>query len=78
MYLHRTGDRLAVSVRDNGCGFDLKELHQKEGLGILSMRERVRLLGGQFKIQSAPGRGTTVEVWIPLVLIDRDDVTSHS
>jgi len=30
------------------------------------MEERVRLLGGQFKIQSVPGEGTTVEAWVPL------------
>lgn len=75
--LEMTGDQLVVSVRDEGCGFDLKELHQKEGLGVRSMEERVRLLAGEFKIQSVPGRGTTVEAWIPLHLIDRDDVSSR-
>jgi signal transduction histidine kinase len=74
--LRRSADRLIVSVRDEGCGFDLNELHQKEALGILSMRERARLLGGEFEIQSAPGKGTTIEVWIPLVLTDRCDKRS--
>lgn len=64
--LKRTDNTLVVSVRDEGHGFDIKDLHQKQGLGIRSMKERAHLLGGEFKIQSAPGRGTTVEAWIPL------------
>jgi signal transduction histidine kinase len=73
--LQRTDDRLVVSVHDEGCGFDLKELHEKEGLGILSMKERARLRGGDLRIRSAPGRGTTVEAWIPLDMPKRDDVS---
>ena len=44
-----TGDRLEVSVRDKGCGFDLGKSRQKGGLGIRSMEERVRSLGGKFE-----------------------------
>lgn len=61
------GGKLTLSVRDEGRGFDLTELRTKEGLGIRSMEERARLLGGQFAIESAPGKGTTVKVWVPLV-----------
>lgn len=63
--LKKSGHRLQVAVRDNGCGFDLRTLRQNEGLGIRSMTERARLLGGEFKIRSAPGQGTRIEAWIP-------------
>jgi len=58
--------KLNVSVLDKGCGFDTKELSHKEGLGVRTMEERVRLLGGEFVIQSAQGKGTTVNAWVPL------------
>jgi signal transduction histidine kinase len=58
--------KLNVSVLDKGCGFDTKELSHNEGLGVRSMEERVRLLGGEFVIQSAPGQGTAVNAWVPV------------
>jgi signal transduction histidine kinase len=59
-------DKLTLAVEDRGRGFDLAELHAKQGLGIRSMEERARVLGGEFQIQSEPGRGTTVKAWVPL------------
>jgi signal transduction histidine kinase len=56
--------RLVVS--DAGKGFDLQATHQAAGLGLLSMRERVRLSRGQLEIHSEPGRGTQVELTIRL------------
>ena len=64
--LRKDGDRLRLSVCDEGKGFDTKEMRNKVGLGIPSMGERVRLLGGQFEIQSEPGKGTRIEVSVPL------------
>ena len=66
MSLRKDGDRLRLSVCDEGKGFDTKEMRNKVGLGIPSMGERVRLLGGQFEIQSEPGKGTKIEVSVPL------------
>ncbi|MFY9729058.1 MAG: ABC transporter substrate binding protein [Candidatus Acidiferrales bacterium] len=60
------GDRLEVTVRDAGCGFDLKGLHENEGLGIRSMQERARSLGGKFEIHSESGKGTTLKARVPL------------
>ena len=57
---------LIVSVLDKGCGFDMKKLSHNGRLGVLTMKERIHLLGGKFKIQSAPGKGTTVIAWVPL------------
>jgi len=63
--LREQGDKLYVSVRDKGCGFDVKELGKKSGLGVRSMEERVHYLGGKFEIHSEPGKGTAVEAWVP-------------
>jgi signal transduction histidine kinase len=60
-------DGIILRVEDIGDGFDLKEAKGKGGLGLISMEERVRLLNGKFTIHSQPGKGTTVEVFVPLV-----------
>jgi signal transduction histidine kinase len=64
--LRMTADGLDITVRDKGRGFDWREIRQNEGLGIRSMEERARSLGGKFKIHSEPGKGTTVNAWVPL------------
>ena len=58
---------LHLSVRDHGIGFEMN-LNNCKGLGLLSMAERCRLQGGQFKVLSKPHKGTTVEVRLPLHL----------
>ena len=63
--LQVAGDRLEISVHDNGCGFDLSRLRRSEGIGIRSMDGRARMLGGKFEIHSEPGKGTTVEACVP-------------
>jgi len=59
-----TGERLALSVRDDGAGFDVEAAHRRAAsgasLGVVSMEERVALAGGSLQIQSAPGQGTVV------------------
>ena len=60
------GDRLEVTVRDEGSGFDLKGLRTNQGLGIRSIEERVRSLGGKFELRSEPGKGTTLRASLPL------------
>lgn len=67
VYLRLIGDRLEVMVRDEGCGFDLHGLKKNEGLGMRSMEERARALGGKFEIHSESGKGTTLKVRLPLV-----------
>lgn len=59
------GDELHLTVLDRGAGFDTAEMN-KEGLGLISMRERVRLVGGTITIESKPMGGTSVHVRIPL------------
>jgi two-component system CheB/CheR fusion protein len=59
-------DGIALRIEDAGDGFDLKQVKGKGGLGLISMEERVRLLNGQFAIHSQPGKGTTVDIFVPL------------
>ena len=66
VHLRRVGDKLVVSVCDEGFGFDVRQLGEKEGLGIRSMEERAYSLGGRFEVHSAPGKGTRIEAWVPL------------
>lgn len=58
-----------LTVKDNGKGFDLNQLSRprlRTGLGLLTMRERAEDLGGRFGVDSRPGGGSTVTVWVPL------------
>jgi signal transduction histidine kinase len=55
-----------VSIKDSGVGFDPKKLKKKTGLGLASMEERMRLIQGDFSIQSKQGQGTLIEVRAPL------------
>lgn len=64
--LEATTTALYLSIEDEGAGFDMTERSKRTGLGIRSMQERLRLLGGRVEIRSRPGHGTKVEVWVPL------------
>jgi signal transduction histidine kinase len=65
--VERDGDRLQVAVSDAGPGFDATTIgDSEEHLGLVGMRERVESLGGTFRIETAPGRGTRVVALLPL------------
>jgi signal transduction histidine kinase len=55
-----------LGIRDDGAGFDLYAGRWRHGIGIVSMKERVRLVQGEFSIHSEPGLGTTVSIFVPL------------
>jgi signal transduction histidine kinase len=56
-----------ATVQDDGRGFEFEgEAARKNGAGLASMRERTSLLGGVLSVESAPGKGTRVEAFIPL------------
>ena len=57
---------IGVSVTDNGKGFDIDDKNGRQGgLGLISMHERMRLLGGLLRVHSRPAGGTKVCAWIP-------------
>jgi PAS domain S-box-containing protein len=60
-----SGERLHLSVSDRGRGLDPTNPSAKPGIGIRSMEERLRLLGGRLEIHSRPAEGTRVDAWLP-------------
>ena len=64
--LEQLGGRLHLSVSDCGRGFNSNKPPAERGIGIHSMEERLRLLGGKLEIQSRPMEGTRIDAWLPL------------
>jgi len=58
--LERDGSLVRMQVADRGCGFDTSV--PRSGFGLVSMRERIRSVGGELRIRSGPGRGSEVDV----------------
>jgi PAS domain S-box-containing protein len=59
-------NQIHLRVSDSGKGFDVESTMQGKGLGLTSMRERVRLVNGTIAIESKPMGGTTIDVRVPL------------
>jgi signal transduction histidine kinase len=65
--IERDGRSINLTIEDNGCGFApeaAKADGQRSGLGLSSLSERVRILGGKQTIQSSPGAGTRISITI--------------
>jgi signal transduction histidine kinase len=72
--LLREADRMRIRIEDDGVGFDTEnELKSPRGLGLRTLSQRVRWLGGEIKLQSARGKGTLVEVEIPTEAYENED-----
>ena len=65
-HLWATEDEIHLTVKDFGKGFNIQIAAAGHGLGLVSMRERLTLVGGQLSIQSQPKLGTTIHAWVPL------------
>lgn len=61
-----TSEEVELSVTDSGSGFDPVEAINKQGLGLTSMKERLKLVDGQLSIESKQGQGTTIRARVPL------------
>jgi PAS domain S-box-containing protein len=61
-----TSTSLSLVISDNGIGFDPSGSKARVGLGMISMRERIHLIGGKFTVTSRPGSGTRIEANIPI------------
>lgn len=68
MRLFRSEGTAHVEVADQGAGFDPQVASKSGRFGLAFMRERMRLIGGVFEIDSAPGRGTRIGASVPLLL----------
>jgi PAS domain S-box-containing protein len=64
--LEGLGEKLHLSIADRGRGFDVNQHSLQDGIGIRSMEERLRSLGGHLEIDSSPMEGTRVHAWMPL------------
>jgi PAS domain S-box-containing protein len=59
------GSQIRMTIEDNGTGMDSAVLNNPKSLGLIGMRERARACGGEFTIESSPGKGTTLNVILP-------------
>jgi len=70
--LFHDGDALVLGIHDDGCGFEVGAVRERasagDSIGLLGMKERATLLGGQLDIESIPGMGSTVRMRCPLPL----------
>jgi signal transduction histidine kinase len=69
VHLRRLGDRVVLTIADDGDGFeapdDLEALAGVGSFGLRGMRERAKLAGGDLSVESEPGDGTVISVWVP-------------
>ena len=63
-----TAAEIRLHVVDRGVGFDTQGAVPSGGVGLVAMRERLKLVNGDSVIRSRPGDGTPLEAWIPLGL----------
>jgi PAS domain S-box-containing protein len=59
-------EKIRMTITDDGKGFYTDRIENKKTLGILGMRERATLMGGEYKIISTPGKGTQIQVTVPV------------
>ncbi|MFH1153056.1 MAG: PAS domain S-box protein [Pseudomonadota bacterium] len=66
--LLRKGNAVLARVEDNGIGFDFAAIDKDDfyGFGLFSLTDRVKIMGGRVTVASAKGKGTKIQVWIPL------------
>jgi signal transduction histidine kinase len=76
--LEREANELHLRIRDSGVGFDPSMVTSNQGLGLISMRERVSLVKGTVSIVSRPGGGTQIQVRVPIAAQTGADKKSAS
>lgn len=64
--LQRRGDSVRLGIRDNGVGFD-PQTKKHASYGMVNMEERVTEIGGSLNVASAPGKGTRIEIRVPIM-----------
>jgi signal transduction histidine kinase len=65
--LEQNKEWLTLTVEDNGEGFEKEKIGSKQTLGILGMKERCQMMGGNFEVRSDPAKGTAVIAAVPIV-----------
>jgi signal transduction histidine kinase len=81
------GNSAIIEVEDNGPGMDVEFVRQKLfrpfystratgfGIGAYQIREYVRSMGGHLEVHTAPGKGTTMQVSLPLISVEKEGVS---
>ena len=64
--LIKEADKINITVEDDGKGFNVSEAMEKNGMGMRSLDSRVKYLNGELNIHSEIGKGTTIEIEIPV------------
>ncbi|HUM51587.1 MAG TPA: sensor histidine kinase [Chitinophagales bacterium] len=64
--LSKNEKNISLTVEDDGIGFDISTIKNKDGIGLLSMQNRIHLLGGKMDIDTAIGKGTSIHVELPV------------
>ena len=71
VFLKKENELLTLRVKDDGIGIKETDMANKNSFGILGIRERAKLMGGQMNIKGAPGKGTTITVEVPAIETDQ-------
>ena len=71
------GNGIDLCISDPGAGFNPKSAQAKGGLGLISMRERLRLIGGHLTLESEPSHGTRILVRVPLFSGAKQDTSEQ-
>ena len=64
--LKQVGKSIEGKLSDDGVGFDLTQTGNGQGMGLSTMKERIKRLGGEFRVDSSPGKGTRINFAFPL------------
>jgi len=73
--IRKVSNAVHMQIKDNGKSFDVEQIwhaRKSQRLGLLGMRERVEMVGGKFSVESAPGKGTAINVQIPFNKGDKE------
>ena len=66
IHLTDHGDNINIIIEDNGVGFDRKNIDTADGMGLQNIKKKIVQLGGNFEIDTTPGKGTTIIIDIPV------------
>lgn len=70
VFLKKENELLTLRVKDDGIGIKETDMANKNSFGIMGIRERAKLMGGQMNIKGAPGKGTTITIEVPALETD--------
>lgn len=66
LQLSKNENQLSITIEDDGKGFDISGIKNKDGIGLHSMQNRIELLGGKMDIDSSLGNGTSINIELPI------------